>query len=56
MLAHVLMRRCFKWLVTAASIVDRWLYTRQGGCTHVPALVHKFRTQPDCLVYIDLER
>jgi len=26
MLAHVLMRRCFKWLVTAAGIADRWLY------------------------------
>jgi len=27
--AYVLMRRCFKWLVTAAGITDRWLYNVQ---------------------------
>jgi len=25
-------------------------------CTHVPASVHKFRSQPDCLADTDLER
>ena len=48
MLDHVSMRRCFKSLVTAAGIADRYLY-----CAHVPALVHKFCSQPDCLADTD---
>ena len=52
MLAHVSMRRCFKSMVTAASVADRW----HIQCAHVPASVHKFCSQPDCLEDTDLER
>jgi len=54
MLAYVSMRRYFKSLVTAAGVMDIGQVFVQ--CTHVPASVHKFFSQPDCLADTDLER
>jgi len=44
-LAHVSMRRCFKLLVTATVETAWCLYITM----YVPASVHKFCSQPDCL-------
>jgi len=52
MLAKVSMRHCFKLLT-----VHVW-YRGQVfvQCTHAPASIHKFCSQPDCLVDIDVEK
>jgi len=49
MLVHVSVRRCCKSL----AIADRCLYSVY---THVPASVHKFCSQLDCLADTDLDR